>query len=323
MNVTLGVPRIKEIINASSSIKTPIIKVKLENNKDEHVARIVKGRIEKTTLGDIAEYIKEVYTRTEAYILIKIDLVAIERLQLEVDINSVKFRILSHKSLKLNQQLISVDSDDTLRIYAAENAREKLMFKLRSLKLELPNVLVNGIEGVHRAVINDDGKGHFELIVEGTNLLQVLGTSGVLARLSLSNDVLEVMRVLGIEAARATIIQEIQTTMESHGLTVDPRHVQLLADVMSYRGQILGITRHGIAKMKSSVLMLASFEKTGDYLFEAAAHGSTDGVDGVSECIIMGVPMSVGTGLFKLVQDVTLPATQNSAQSIFRNARKS
>jgi DNA-directed RNA polymerase III subunit RPC1 len=184
-------------------------------------------------------------------------------------------------------------------------------------------VLVNGIEGVHRAVINDDGKGHFELIVEGTNLLQVLGTSGVLARLSLSNDVLEVMRVLGIEAARATIIQEIQTTMESHGLTVDPRHVQLLADVMSYRGQILGITRHGIAKMKSSVLMLASFEKTGDYLFEAAAHGSTDGVDGVSECIIMGVPMSVGTGLFKLVQDVTLPATQNSAQSIFRNARKS
>lgn len=57
--------------------------------------------------------------------------------------------------------------------------------------------------------------------------------------------------------------------------------------VMTYKGEVLGITRFGIAKMKDSVLMLASFEKTTDHLFEAAVRGRTDEIVGVSECIIM------------------------------------
>ena len=62
----------------------------------------------------------------------------------------------------------------------------------------------------------------------------------------------------------------------------------------------MGITRFGMAKMKDSVLMLASFEKTTDHLFDAALHGRVDTIDGVSECIIMGIPMPVGTGMFRL-----------------------
>lgn len=91
-------------------------------------------------------------------------------------------------------------------------------------------------------------------------------------------------KVLGIEAARATIMKEIHTTMDGHGLTVDPRHVSLLADIMTYRGEVLGITRFGVTKMKQSVLMLASFEKTADHLFEAAIRGTSDAISGVSEC---------------------------------------
>lgn len=66
----------------------------------------------------------------------------------------------------------------------------------------------------------------------------------------------------------------------------------------------LGITRHGLAKMKESVLNLASFENTSDHLFDAAFYGQTDCISGVSECIIMGLPMNVGTGLIKLLQAV-------------------
>ncbi len=66
------------------------------------------------------------------------------------------------------------------------------------------------------------------------------------------------------------------------------------------QGEVLGITRFGIAKMKDSVLMLASFEKTTDHLFDAALHGRVDDITGVSESIIMGIPMPVGTGLFKI-----------------------
>jgi DNA-directed RNA polymerase III subunit RPC1 len=90
-------------------------------------------------------------------------------------------------------------------------------------------------------------------------------------------------KVLGIEAARATIMKEIHTTMDGHGLTIDPRHVSLLADIMTYRGETLGITRFGVTKMKQSVLMLASFEKTADHLFEAAIRGTQDAISGVSE----------------------------------------
>ncbi len=70
-----------------------------------------------------------------------------------------------------------------------------------------------------------------------------------------------------------------------------------------HQGEVLGITRNGIAKMKDSVLMLASFEKTADHLFDAALHGRSDEITGVSESIIMGIPMPVGTGLFKLRYD--------------------
>merc|ERR1712070_329445 len=101
---------------------------------------------------------------------------------------------------------------------------------------------------------------------------------------------------------RATIMNEIQTTMKAHGMTIDSRHVMLMSDLMTFKGEVLGITRFGIAKMKDSVFMLASFEKTIDHLFDAAMRGTKDPIEGVSECIIVGKPMKVGTGSFTLLQ---------------------
>lgn len=75
---------------------------------------------------------------------------------------------------------------------------------------------------------------------------------------------------LGIEAARVMIMKEVLKTYSNYGIDIDDRHLMLLSDVMTYRGEVLGITRFGIAKMKDSVLMLASFEKTPDHLFDAA-----------------------------------------------------
>lgn len=107
-------------------------------------------------------------------------------------------------------------------------------------------------------------------MVDGTGLRSVLGVPGVDARKTSSNHIAEVHQHLGIEAAREKIIREIDYTMDQHGVSVDKRHLQLLADLMTYKGVVLGITRFGVAKMKDSVLMLASFEKTTDYLFDAA-----------------------------------------------------
>ena len=112
---------------------------------------------------------------------------------------------------------------------------------------------------------------------------------------------LQAMSVLGVEAARTMISREVQSIMSAYAIGIDHRHLMLLSDVMTYKGEVLGITRFGIAKMRESVLMLASFEKTADHLFDAAAHSRTDHIVGVSECIIMGIPIPLGTGLFKLL----------------------
>lgn len=109
------------------------------------------------------------------------------------------------------------------------------MPSLQTIKNEVGKVIVSGISTVNRAVINTKTGGKYNLIVEGTDLRFVMGTLGVKARETVSNHVMEVEKVLGIEAARTTIIREISTTMESHGLSVDYRHVALLADIMTYR----------------------------------------------------------------------------------------
>jgi len=82
--------------------------------------------------------------------------------------------------------------------------------------------------------------------------------------------------------------------------------MQLLADVMTFKGEVLGITRFGLSKMRDSVLQLASFEKTPDHLFDAAAGMKADKIEGVSEKIIMGQTMTVGTGAFQVVRRLGL-----------------
>ncbi|KAL4534056.1 hypothetical protein Ndes2526B_g07060 [Nannochloris sp. 'desiccata'] len=343
MNITLGVPRIKEIINAARNIATPVMRVALEGGskgaaavagqrpglgmaaqqtEDEVRARLVKGRLEKTSLGQVAKRIRIVFSGVKAGIEIELDPEIISRLQLELSAQDVRFKLMEASRLKLKPEKIRIINSTRLQIEPPDKEKEKDNQKeekdlkkipksvdviLQQLITALPEVVVHGIPSVPRAVISrgqkDDGEENgLMLYVEGTGMLDVMGTLGVDGTKVKNNNIMEVAKHLGIEAARATIIGQIEYTMEQHGMTIDSRHTMLLADCMTNKGEVLGITRFGIAKMKDSVLMLASFEKTTDHLFDAALHGRVDEVTGVSECIIMGIPMPVGTGLFKLMQ---------------------
>lgn len=178
---------------------------------------------------------------------------------------------------------------------------------------ELPNVIVKGIPSIGRAVISeiDNQPGHYHLLVEGYGIREVMNTAGIVGTRTTTNHVADMRTFLGIEAARQSIINEIQYTMsagpdcstnflEEHGMAVDPRHVMLLGDVMTYRGEIDGINRVGVAKIKDSILHKASFERTVDHLFDAAAYGKVDAIEGVTASIVMGIPMGLGTGSFDL-----------------------
>lgn len=133
--------------------------------------------------------------------------------------------------------------------------------ELSRLVNAIPNVVIAGLSNVSRAVIavDDTTKPEsYKLCVEGTGLGQVMATYGVIGHKTRSNNVWEVYQTLGIEAARTTIMNEITDVMEGHGMTVDHRHIMLLASQMTSRGEVLGITRHGLAKMRESVFNLAS-----------------------------------------------------------------
>lgn len=315
MNVTLGVPRIKEIINASKTISTPIINSVLVNDEDEIAARVVKGRIEKTLLKDVAYYIEDVYKNSLAYLSIKIDMETIEKLQLELTIENIAQAIANAPKLKIQSGDVSVTGKDRVNVLVTSretkteslkssdvNKANALFFRMQQLKRSLPKICIKGLPNIFRAVINIREDSKKELLVEGYGLKDVMSTDGIVGTKTTTNHILEVFEVLGIEAARSSIIKEIDYTMSNHGMSVDPRHIQLLGDVMTYKGEVLGITRFGLSKMRDSVLQLASFEKTTDHLFDAAFFMKNDKIEGVSECIILGQTMSIGTGAFKLVK---------------------
>ena len=302
MNVTLGVPRIKEIINASKVISTPIITVQLVHPDSLQSARIVKGRLERTTLGEVSRSIRTVLGPGSPRVVVDLDLEAIADLQLEVTPQSVRRALLEAPKLKLKERHVDMRGGGQLVVWPPGEGATGMqaLGALHALQSLLPRVLVQGIPSVDRAVVNDVGGGQYNLLVEGTALRAVMTTDGVRGVETTSNHVIEVEQTLGIEAARSAIVREVEYTMGEHGMHIDTRHIALLADVMTCKGNVLGITRFGIAQMKESVLMLASFEKTTDHLFDAAVHSRSDEVEGVSECIIMGIPMPLGTGLFQL-----------------------
>ncbi|AEO64600.1 uncharacterized protein THITE_2110899 [Thermothielavioides terrestris NRRL 8126] len=331
MSITQGVPRIKEIINASKLISTPVITCKLENKWDIKAARVVKGRIEKTYISDVISYIDDEWLPDVAKIVLQVDVQALSDMQLGITTKDIADAIVRAKKLKLKVEpedlrisanrvevVVRNTWQDVTAARKAARARAAAIekgqhvssatdesaadFQLRVnfLKRMLPHVAISGYPEAARAIIQTSDANEHEVLVEGYGLRACMTTEGVIGTQCVTNSVMECRDVLGIEAARTTIAKEIGQVMSS--MSIDPRHMELLADVMTYKGEVLGITRFGLAKMRDSVLQLASFEKTPDHLFDAAAGMKKDRIQGVSECIIMGQTMSIGTGAFQVVR---------------------
>ncbi|TDZ24948.1 DNA-directed RNA polymerase III subunit rpc1 [Colletotrichum orbiculare MAFF 240422] len=305
MSITQGVPRIKEIINASKLISTPVITCPLMQDREMTAARIVKARIEKTFVEDILSYIEDEWFAESGNVVLQVDMDALSNMQLGIGLGDVAEAICKHKKLKVSRQDMHIGPGRIeIRVRLDESASSKrstktkptdehgdLLVRANYLRRIIPTVAISGYPEATRAIIQSSEHETHTVLVEGYGLLACMNTEGVDGRRVKSNNIMECRDVLGIEAARTTIAHEIGEVMGDMG--IDPRHMQLLADVMTYKGEVLGITRFGLSKMRDSVLQLASFEKTPDHLFEAAAGMKTDQIEGVSECIIMGQTMSV------------------------------
>ena len=294
MSITLGVPRLKEIINAAENISTPIINGKLLNPTLES-AKVVKSRLERLTFGDICNKVVNSTSSEGMYLTFSIDYDLIKKLRLEINIDIINTAICR------NLKNISTEIRGETIAYFIKRMSENSMFIIEKIKKQILNVKIRGLDNVTRAIINKINDDNYELLIEGKNFSKILGTPGIEPYSTTSNDILQIEAALGIEAARNLIIREVEYTMGKHGIKVDSRHIMLLSDTMCFKGKVLGITRFGIGKMRASTLMLASFEQTADYLFDAAVKGKEEKIDGVSESIIMGLPISLGTGSHELL----------------------
>ncbi len=287
--ITLGLPRIIEIVDARKKLSTPTMKVKLvsefasERNKAEKIAM----EIEETHIRDIA--------KVKA---------AIEDMSVWIVLNAkeLKRRYMMSEEVEQTIQdigtalLVEVVGVGKLRIHV----KDKSYHDLLRLEAKVSNTLVKGIEGIKRALVRRDPSGEYVLYTEGSALKKVLKVDGVDSRRTTTNNINEISDVLGIEAARNAIIEEMASTLDEQGLDVDPRHITLIADTMTMDGEVKQIGRHGIAGEKASVLSRAAFEVTVDNLLEAAMHGETDALKGVTENVIVGQPIKLGTGAIEL-----------------------
>ena len=142
--------------------------------------------------------------------------------------------------------------------------------------------------------------GEWLISTDGSNFSDVLKVPGIDPKRVLTNNIHEIAKTLGIEAARNALIEEAKSVLEEQGLDVDIRHTMLMADTMTQTGEIRQIGRHGVSGEKASVLARAAFETTVNTLVEAASKGVTDRFKGVTESVIISQDIPVGTGMVEL-----------------------
>ncbi|WP_251342342.1 DNA-directed RNA polymerase subunit A'' [Haloplanus halophilus] len=306
IDVTQGLPRLIELVDARKTPDTPMMTVYLDEEyaTDRERAHEVVWAIESTkilSLGDVSTNVADM--------LVQVDLneeTLMERWPTVDDVHEVAGEIAETIEDALGVQ---TRREGTLIEFGPSEPSYR---ELLQLVEELRDVVFKGIEEVSRVVIRkeslEDGE-EFVLYTEGSAFGDVIEIEGVDASRTTCNNIHEIYRNLGVEAAREAIIDETMDTLEEQGLDdVNVRHLMLVADIMTNRGTIESIGRHGISGSKESVLARAAFEVTVNHLLDAAIHGERDRLDGVIENVIVGKPVAIGTG------DVDLRMGSFSAQ---------
>jgi DNA-directed RNA polymerase subunit A" len=289
MNVTLGLPRLIEIVDARRVPSTPIMEIHLEDDVHDDLDKVreIASNIERTNLIDIADVETDI---NNMEVVVKLEKKKMERKSITPE--DVLKKLNKAKGIKNLAEM----RDANIVIKCDEPSYKKLQKISEDTKLSP----IKGVEGIQRAVIRKV-QGHYIVFTEGSNLEKVLEIAHVDKKRTGTNSIMEIYEVLGVEAARNAIINEASKTLEEQGLTVDIRHIMLVSDLMTNDGDVKAIGRHGISGRKSSVLARAAFEITSTHLLRAGITGEVDTLEGVVENIIVGQPVTVGTGAVNLV----------------------
>ncbi len=286
-DVTLGLPRLMELVDARKIPAKPSMDVYLTEEYRHSREKTVKvaNDLLFTKVSSVVEY-SEVDPTEGIKLHVSEQMMADRNVKVE-DVAEV---------VETGKRNVQIDKNGKVIRVNLENADLSTLFTLRN---KLLNMKLKGIPGISRVTVVQDNE-EWVIQTAGSNLAKVIQIPGVDTSRIYTNNIHEVAQVLGIEAARATLIREVMGTLDEQGLEVDVRHIFVVADLMTSKGYLQQIGRHGIAGTKTSVLARAAFEITVPTLAEAAIRGESEELKGVTENVIVGLPIPVGTGIVDL-----------------------
>jgi DNA-directed RNA polymerase subunit A' len=285
-NVTLGLPRIIELVDARKKPSTPSMDIYLDKNlsSDQQTAIQIAREILQTTVNDLLVKRNTVETDYKTQIKLHFDDARLKNRGCSLDDIMSVFEINKKFKPTLDNNTITlqlVDESDSATVIAIRN--------------KILKTTVKGVPDIERITLKEEN-GEWLIQTTGSNLAKVLGVVGVDKNNVRTNNVFEISGVLGIEAARNALISELKVTLENQGLEVDMRYLMLVSDLMCHKGYLQQIGRHGIAGTKDSVLARAAFEITVPTIANAAKLGEIEELKGITENVIVGSQIPIGSG---------------------------
>lgn len=297
INVTLGLPRLIEIMDARKEPSTPTMTIHLREgySTDRDKARQVSWQIEAAPLQEFGDITTDM---ANMQIVVHVNKAVCEKRKISVrEILEIGPKKIKDRRHYRDFEFETNEAEGLLIFIPKDRGSYQNLFQLKE---HVRNVIVQGIDDIERVVVRKES-GEYILYTEGSNLKDVFAIRGVDTTRTRTNNINEISQVLGIEAARNAIINEALATLSEQGIMVDVRHIMLVADMMCMEGEVKQIGRHGIAGEKESVLSRAAFEVTVNHLLDAAVAHESDILCGVTENVIVGQPIQLGTGDVKLV----------------------
>lgn len=288
VSVGSGIQRVEEIVDGRSKAKYPSMTI--------HLTEETK-KIDSKKIDEFARSLIDV--RVTDIVKIREDLekgkVSLEMLVDEMKERNVSEEMLAEKAEKQIKQKPK-KRENSLDF----SFKDESLLKIRKNFNKLLNTRIQGVRGIERTIVDRTGND-IVIRTRGTNLKALLKLPEIDMTKTTTNDIKEISRVLGIEAGRTAIVKELSGVLRENRISVDIRHIMLLADLMSFDGEIKGIVRTGITRSKISPFARAAFEETVKHLLDAAFRGEQELLQGVVENIIAGRPVSVGTGTVELL----------------------
>jgi DNA-directed RNA polymerase subunit A" len=298
LSVTQGLPRLIEIVDARNNPSTPTMKIYLDNKlaTDRNDAKRIARDIEMVLVESVASNVSIDLLRQAIDIRLDPELMEDKALTVEIVANAIQEKLKGKGEVE--------PGDNVIFVYPANDT----LAELQRLSEKIRDVRVKGINDVTHVVIRKESDGYV-LYTEGSNLQDALEVEGVNPHKIYTNNLREIYQILGIEATRNAIIREAMNVLNEQGMDVDVRHIILVADMMTADGTISQIGRHGISGSKNSALARAAFEVTIKHLLGAGIAGTKDPLRGITENVILGQLIPLGTGAIDLLMNPQTPSS--------------